>query len=162
MGTIQFGDGFLLFVDHSAKAEDDGLVDAGDIDGKCLVERNGTVLVLVGGGDGAGLARLERFPRPLGVGAAAGCDHLIDGNGLLADVLDFESTALRSVVHADVPEIVDRLVKLHDVAYLDGVIRTLVRSEGHRGLFHGLAQVLQSFLHLGAAGIPAAADGGKG
>ena len=65
-----------LFPHHAPQVEDDRFLDAGDIDGQRLVEGEGAVLVVEGGGDGPALALTDRGLGPAHIRAAAGGDDL--------------------------------------------------------------------------------------
>ena len=129
MDGIHLPDGEGLLVDDAPQVEDDGLLDVRYIDGQGLVEGEGAVFVLVGRGDGAFASRPEALPGPFDVGAAAGGQHVQDGDGLVRDILDVVGAADGALAGLDVAEIIDGTVQLHAAA--EAVLRGR-KDSGHQ------------------------------
>ena len=102
---------------HAPQPQDDRLLEPGDVGRQVLVEGVGPVFIGVGRLDGAGLAGLDRFTRPLDIGAPAGGDDVVDGNRGFGNVRYGESAALRTVGDHDVAEVMDDLIQLDDIVH---------------------------------------------
>ena len=111
--SVELAQGLFLLVDDASEAQDHRPFDARDIDGEGFVEGQGAILVLIGSGDGGGLAGQHGLPAPVDAGAAAGGNDLVDGHGFRAGIGHDEGAGKRSVVHAHVPEVVDHGLEAH-------------------------------------------------